>query len=312
MILLGELLVVGISRRVPLRVRHQRELLVQLIALEHVRAGGHRVQLVVAAGVLGRGDRGAVRERERVGQVGEGLRQVEHERGRVRGLDRGQAHQVLRPVLVRARVLRVGEIDLVVARSVGHHRPVVGALDRVLHVLGGDDRAVLVLDVRLDVERPGQPVIADRAHVRGQARHDLRAGSRTRLEGEHRHGPQVVQVQHPRVVGVARVERVRRAAAVQDQGPPLGVEGLTTPVTPALNAADPVLDVALPLPLLLPLLLQALMTRAASAPSRRRREGTASLHAVKRLLFTGSHQGRVPLVTGSSDPARRAARLRIG
>jgi hypothetical protein len=48
----------------------------------------------------------------------------------------------------------------------------------------------------------------------------------------------------------------------------LALEGLTTPVTPALNAADPVLGVALPLLLLLlPLLLQALMTRAASAPT---------------------------------------------
>jgi hypothetical protein len=44
----------------------------------------------------------------------------------------------------------------------------------------------------------------------------------------------------------------------------LALEGLTTPDTPALNAGDPVLGVALPL-LLLPLLLQALMTRAASA-----------------------------------------------
>jgi hypothetical protein len=45
------------------------------------------------------------------------------------------------------------------------------------------------------------------------------------------------------------------------------VEGLTTPDTPALNAADPVLGVALPLLLLLPLLLQALMTMAAIAPT---------------------------------------------
>jgi hypothetical protein len=49
--------------------------------------------------------------------------------------------------------------------------------------------------------------------------------------------------------------------------PPLALEGLTTLVTPALNAAAPALDVALPLPLLLPLPLQALMTRAARAPT---------------------------------------------
>jgi hypothetical protein len=47
----------------------------------------------------------------------------------------------------------------------------------------------------------------------------------------------------------------------------LALEGLTTPVTPALNAGDPVLGVALPLLLLPLLLLQALMTRAASAPT---------------------------------------------
>jgi len=40
---------------------------------------------------------------------------------------------------------------------------------------------------------------------------------------------------------------------------------LTTLVMPALNAADPALDVGVPPPLLLLLLLQALMTRAASA-----------------------------------------------
>jgi len=40
---------------------------------------------------------------------------------------------------------------------------------------------------------------------------------------------------------------------------------LATLDTPALNAADPVLGVALPLLVLL--LLQALMTRAASAPT---------------------------------------------
>jgi hypothetical protein len=43
------------------------------------------------------------------------------------------------------------------------------------------------------------------------------------------------------------------------------VEGLTTPDTPALNAADPVVDVGLPL--LLPLLLQALIKSAAMAPT---------------------------------------------
>ena len=169
----GQLLGVRVSGRVPVRVVHHDELLVQRVALEHVRAGGQRVQLVVAAGVGAGQDRGGVREREHVGQVRERGLQVEHQRGRVRGVDRGQAHQVLGPVLVRARVGRVGEQRLVVGRPVGQHRPVVGALDRVLHVLRGDDRAVLELDVRLDVERTGKPVVAGRAHVRGQVRHEL-------------------------------------------------------------------------------------------------------------------------------------------
>jgi hypothetical protein len=49
----------------------------------------------------------------------------------------------------------------------------------------------------------------------------------------------------------------------------LALEELTTLDTPALNAADPELDDELPPPPLLPLLLllQALITRAATAPS---------------------------------------------
>jgi hypothetical protein len=52
--------------------------------------------------------------------------------------------------------------------------------------------------------------------------------------------------------------------------PPLALEGLATPETPALNAAAPVVDFGVPLLplLLLPLLLlQALMTMAAIAPT---------------------------------------------
>jgi hypothetical protein len=50
--------------------------------------------------------------------------------------------------------------------------------------------------------------------------------------------------------------------------PPLAGEGLTTPVTPALNPVAPgvVLFELLPL-LLLPLLLQALISSAATAPT---------------------------------------------
>jgi len=47
----------------------------------------------------------------------------------------------------------------------------------------------------------------------------------------------------------------------------LALEGLTTPVVPALNAAAPDVDVGLLLPLLLLLLLQALIMSAAIAPT---------------------------------------------
>ena len=51
--LVGELAAVGIGGRVPVRVLHQDEPLVQLVALELVGAGGDRVQLVAGSGVLG-------------------------------------------------------------------------------------------------------------------------------------------------------------------------------------------------------------------------------------------------------------------
>jgi hypothetical protein len=47
----------------------------------------------------------------------------------------------------------------------------------------------------------------------------------------------------------------------------LALEGLTTLVVPALNVADPVVDVGLLLLLLVPLLLQALIKSAAMAPT---------------------------------------------
>ena len=54
----------------------------------------------------------------------------------------------------------------------------------------------------------------------GQIRHELgAAGSRAGLVHEQRHVVQVVEVQHPRVVGVAGIERVRCAAEREGDRP---------------------------------------------------------------------------------------------
>jgi hypothetical protein len=87
--------------------------------------------------------------------------------------------------------------------------------------------------------------------------------------------------------------------------PPLWVDGLTTPVRPALNATAPVVVVVVA-ELPLPLLLQAPISSAATAP-------TAVAAKILRLFIretppcTRSRSGFLPLVTGSADPARRAA-----
>ena len=161
---------------VPVLVRDQYRRLVQLVALELVRAGGRDVRLVARAGVLVRRHRSALRDRHHVVEFGERVRQVEHDRRRVRR-DGGQAHQVLGPVLVGPGVgLGVPAQQVQeVARAVGQHAAVEGALDRVLDVLGGDRRAVLELDPRLEVVGPGQAVVADRAGRGGKARDERAA-----------------------------------------------------------------------------------------------------------------------------------------
>ena len=156
---------------VPVLVRDQYRRLVQLVALELVRAGGHDVRLVARAGVLVRRHRSALRDRHHVVEFGERVGQVEHDRRRVRRGDSGQAHQVLGPVLVGPGVglgVPAQQVREVV-RAVGQHAAVEGALDRVLDVLGGDRRAVLELDPRLKVVGPGQAVVTDRAGRGGKA-----------------------------------------------------------------------------------------------------------------------------------------------
>ena len=213
--LAGQLAGLRVLVRRPVRVRHQDGLLVHLVALEHVRPGGQRVQLVVGAGVLGLRHRGRLRQRRHVVEVRERRQQVELDRVRVRRRDR---RQVPRLVLVRARVLRVRQQHGEVGRAVGQHGPVVGALDRVLDVSRGDRRAVLELQALLDVVGPHQAVVADRAEAGRDAGHQrVAAGAGAGLVGDQRRRPQPGHVERPGVVRVARVERVRGAAQREGQ-----------------------------------------------------------------------------------------------
>ena len=222
----GELFAVGVGGRVPVRVFHQRELLVQLIVLELVRAGGDRVQLVVRAGVFGRRHRHRLRQRRHVVEVGERFLQVEHDRGRVRCADRGQAQPAGRGVLVRAAIAGVVQQHREVAGAVGQHVLGVAALDGVLDVPARDRAAILEPDAGLEVIGPGQAVVADPAQAGRQVRHQPQAGGAGRGPVCHqRPAVETDDVPHIPVVGVAGIGRVRDAAAVIEDDRPARTAG---------------------------------------------------------------------------------------
>ena len=219
-----QLLAVRVVGGVPVRVPGQLERLADLVAVDLVWPGGEHVLGVLGPVVLRRRYRDRLHVRGQEVELGERLLQPEDDRGVVRRLDRGQPELVRRGVLVRPGVVGA-EQRLEVGRAVGQHvRRVVAALDGVLHVLGADGRAVVVLEVRPQLVRPGPAVVADLPRPGGEVRHDGQAVLAGRAL-EHHQGPPVEPGEVPRVgvVGVARVDRVPVVRADDLQGAALGV-----------------------------------------------------------------------------------------
>src|SRR5262249_18918249 len=110
------------------------------------------------------------------------------------------------------------------AWAVGQDVLGIRALHRVLDVLAGDGRAVLELDVGLEVVGPGQAVVADLPQACGEVRRELVA-ARTG-HGLVSHQTTAVKADHvplERVVGVAGVGWLGVAAVVEDERPALMV-----------------------------------------------------------------------------------------
>ncbi len=213
--LVRQRLAVGVGRRVPVGVAHERAAGADVgVAVPHVRTRGDRVAGVLLAGVLGRRDRCRRGQLRQVVELGERLLEVEDDRVVVGRLDRRGDVGVLRTLEGTLVALRPGQQVGEVARALLELGPVDVARDGVGDVLGGDRRAVLELQALLDRVGPGLAAVGGLAEVGGHVGHQLEAllaGSRL----VHHQRAEVVAAEVPgvAVVGVTRVEAVTPGGA---------------------------------------------------------------------------------------------------
>ena len=205
----GQRRAVGVGGLVPVGVALEREALAEVVRVEHVRARGDHVLLVLAAGVLGRGHRDGRGQLGEVVEARERRLEVEDDRLVVGRVDRLQAQLVRALVLVRAGVALQVQRVVEVRRAVRERRLVQRALDGVLDVLARDRRAVLELDARAQLVGPGLGVVAGHTEGLGEVGHERGAVLAGRgLEHHQRAAVEPHEVPRVGVVGVGRVERV--------------------------------------------------------------------------------------------------------
>ncbi len=214
----------GLAERVgggvPVLVADQLVALARLGCPELVRAGGDRLLTVLGAGVqLLRDGRGRAHGQQ-VREVRVGLRQAEHDGVVVRGGDRPEALPVRVGVGVGALVV-LALVQLVgqVVRAAGDDVLREAALDAVLDVLRGDDRAVLELEPRPEPEGVGPAVGGDLRLGGREVGDELRTvPARLGVVGHQGAGVEALEVPREGVVGAGRVERVEVVARPEIEG----------------------------------------------------------------------------------------------
>ena len=257
-----------------------------------------------------------LRHRHRAGQLREvveateRLLQVEHDRQVVRGLDRRVRVDALG--LVRALVaLRQRQRVTEVRRAVDQHALVDGAQHGVLDVLGRDRRAVLVLEVRSQLVRPGLAVVARGAQALGQVTDELLAA----LAGNRLPRRQAPAIDPQEVPGkaVVRVAGVDRVPVLRDGH----LQGATGLVGRAVHLVDRGVEGRCRIVVVV---VRVVVVRAATAGGKAEGErgahddrGHRPLPHWKLLFVVDVVSGKARAVfTAPSDRARRAARRRRG